>query len=172
MWQLRGPVCRRPGIQVFYFDDDLARRLRPGILTNEQALEQAKAFARTARDKDGIYIIPDRPYSDPEKAARKLVEIANSIEVVEDGRIHIEKINGRFLFREHGTAGRIQGRPGCGDRRGWLVLHGGTFVRFTQAAPYGRAPCTASRWVIMLARTTSAISLVTTKPTCTSRSGR
>jgi hypothetical protein len=29
----------------------------------------------------------DRPYSDPEKAARTLVEIANSVEVVQEGRI-------------------------------------------------------------------------------------
>jgi uncharacterized membrane protein YadS len=34
----------------------------------------------------------DRPYSDPEKAARKLVEIANAVEAVQDGRIHIELI--------------------------------------------------------------------------------
>ena len=40
--------------KFFYFDDVLARRLRPDILTSEQALEQAKAFARAARDKDGI----------------------------------------------------------------------------------------------------------------------
>ena len=39
----------------------------------------------------------DRPYSDPEKAARKLLEIANSVEAV-DGRIHIEKINAPMLF--------------------------------------------------------------------------
>jgi hypothetical protein len=32
----------------------------------------------------------DRPYADPEKAARKLVEIANSIEPAQDGRIFIE----------------------------------------------------------------------------------
>jgi hypothetical protein len=53
----------------------------------------------------------DRPYADPEKAARKILEIANSVEAVQDGRIHIEKINGPFLFREKGTpvAGRIQG---------------------------------------------------------------
>ena len=57
----------------------------------------------------------DRPYSDPEKAARKLVEIANSVEVVQDGRIYIELINGPFLFRE-GRAGGIQGWPGSGDR--------------------------------------------------------
>jgi hypothetical protein len=42
----------------------------------------------------------DRPYSDPEKAARKLLEIANSVEVVHDGRIYIELINGSFLFSE------------------------------------------------------------------------
>ena len=29
----------------------------------------------------------DRPYDDPEAAARKLVEIANSVEAVQDGRI-------------------------------------------------------------------------------------
>ena len=41
-----------------------------------------------------------RVYADPEKAARKLVEIANTIEPVQDGRIHIEKINAPFLYRE------------------------------------------------------------------------
>ena len=40
----------------------------------------------------------DWPYSDPEKAARKLLEIANSVEAVQDGRTHIEKINAPFLF--------------------------------------------------------------------------
>jgi hypothetical protein len=40
----------------------------------------------------------DRSCADPEAAARKLIEIANSVEAVQDGRIHIEKINGPFLF--------------------------------------------------------------------------
>jgi hypothetical protein len=35
----------------------------------------------------------ERPYADPEKAARKLVEIANSVEAVQDGRIFIELVN-------------------------------------------------------------------------------
>ena len=30
------------------------------------------------------------PYGDPEKAARKILEIANSVEAVQDGRIYIE----------------------------------------------------------------------------------
>jgi hypothetical protein len=34
-----------------------------------------------------------RRFADPEAAARKLMEIANSIEPVQDGRIHIELIN-------------------------------------------------------------------------------
>ena len=37
--------------RYFYFDDVLGRRLRPDILTSEQALEQAKALARDRREK-------------------------------------------------------------------------------------------------------------------------
>ena len=44
-----------------------------------------------------------RRYSDPEKAARKILEIANSVEAVEDGRIHIEKVNAPFLYEERGS---------------------------------------------------------------------
>jgi len=36
--------------QFFYFDDLAGRRVRPDQLTREQALEQAKAFARAERD--------------------------------------------------------------------------------------------------------------------------
>jgi hypothetical protein len=39
----------------------------------------------------------DREYADPEKAARKLLEFANTVEAIQDGRIHIEKINAPFL---------------------------------------------------------------------------
>ena len=76
----------------------------------------------------------DRPYSDPEKAARKLLEIANTVEVTQDGRIHIEKINGPFLFREKGTPAEYKAGLDLAIERGWLVMHeSGTFVRFTQA---------------------------------------
>jgi len=44
-----------------------------------------------------------RIYADPEKAARKLVEIASTIEPVQDGRIHIEKINAPFLYQARAT---------------------------------------------------------------------
>lgn len=45
----------------------------------------------------------ERPYADPEAAARQLVQLAASIEPVQDGRIHIEKINGLFLYTLKGS---------------------------------------------------------------------
>ena len=44
----------------------------------------------------------ERPLAQPDKAARHIIEIANTIEP-DQGRIHIEKINGPFLFRDKGT---------------------------------------------------------------------
>jgi hypothetical protein len=37
--------------KFFYWDDVPSRRLRPNILTREQALEQAKALARAERER-------------------------------------------------------------------------------------------------------------------------
>ena len=76
----------------------------------------------------------ERPYSDPEKAARKILEIANCVENVQDGRIYIELINGPFLFREKGTPDEYKAGLDLAIERGWLELdRSGTFVRFTQA---------------------------------------
>jgi hypothetical protein len=75
---------------------------------------------------------PDRPYSDPEKAARRLLEIANAVEAVQDGQIPIEKINAPFLFRERATPAEYKAGLDLAIERGWLVMHeSGTFVRFT-----------------------------------------
>ncbi len=75
----------------------------------------------------------DRPYADPEKAARKILEIANSTEAIQDGRIHIEKINGPFLYREGGTPTEYKAGLDLAIARGWLELHeSGTYVKFTQ----------------------------------------
>jgi hypothetical protein len=38
--------------EFFHFDDVPSRRLHPNMLTSEQALEQARAFARPERDKE------------------------------------------------------------------------------------------------------------------------
>jgi hypothetical protein len=42
--------------------------------------------------------VANRAFADPEAAARKLLEIANTVEPVQDGRIHIEKINWPMLM--------------------------------------------------------------------------
>ena len=34
---------------------------------------------------------------------KKILEIANSVEALQDGRIHVEKVNGPFLFEIKGT---------------------------------------------------------------------
>jgi hypothetical protein len=78
--------------------------------------------------------VAERPYSDPEAAARKLVEIANTVEVVQDGRIYIELINGPFLFHEKGTPDEYKAGLDLAIERGWLQMHeSGTYVKFTQA---------------------------------------
>jgi hypothetical protein len=58
----------------------------------------------------------DRPYTHPEKAARKLIEIVNSVEASRTAASFIELINWPFLFEPQGLAGRIQGRPRAGYR--------------------------------------------------------
>jgi hypothetical protein len=76
----------------------------------------------------------DRPYAEPEAAARKLIEIANSVEAVQDGRIHIELINGPFLFEFKGTPTEYGAGLKLAIDRGWIEMHeSGTYVKFTQA---------------------------------------
>ena len=41
--------------------------------------------------------VDPHPFADPDAAARKLVEIANGVEAVQDGRIFIERVNEPFL---------------------------------------------------------------------------
>jgi hypothetical protein len=77
----------------------------------------------------------DRPrlYADPENAARKLVEIANAVETIQDGRIHIEKINEPFLYECKASPAEYKAGRDLAVVRGWLTLdRSGTFVRFTQ----------------------------------------
>jgi hypothetical protein len=74
-----------------------------------------------------------RPYADPEAAARKLIEIANSVEAVQDGRIFIELINGPMLFEHKATPAEYSAGLKLAIERGWLTLdRSGTYVKFTQ----------------------------------------
>jgi hypothetical protein len=75
-----------------------------------------------------------RASADPEKAARKLLEIANATEALQDGRIHIEKINEPFLFNEGGTPEEYGAALDYAIAKGWLWKHeSGTYVKFTRA---------------------------------------
>ena len=56
------------------------------------------------------------------------------MEAVEDGRIHIEKVNAPFLYEERGSPAEYKAGLDLAVARGWLALHeSGTYVRFTEA---------------------------------------
>jgi hypothetical protein len=62
-----------------------------------------------------------RPFADPEVAARKLVELANTVEALQNGRIHVEKINGPFLYELKGTPAEYKAGLDRAIANGWLV---------------------------------------------------
>jgi len=64
-----------------------------------------------------------RPYADPETAMKKLLEIANSVEPIQDGRIHIEKINGPFLYDHGGKPAEYTAGMNLAIVRGPLWMH-------------------------------------------------
>jgi hypothetical protein len=77
--------------------------------------------------------VADRPLAEPDVAARKLVEIANDVEAVQDGRIYIERINAPFLAAG-GTGDDFRAGVERAVALGWLWRHeSGTYVKFTDA---------------------------------------
>lgn len=82
-------------------------------------------------------LVAERLYADPEVAARKLVELAKSIEGVQDGRIHIEKINAPFLRTLKATGPEFGANTKQAIEDGWLELHeSGTYVRLLAPAAF------------------------------------
>jgi len=78
--------------------------------------------------------VQPRPFADPEVAARKIIEIANGVETAQDGRIHIEKISGPFLYQLKGTPAEYKAGLDRAISNGWLWLHdSGTYVKFTES---------------------------------------
>ena len=68
----------------------------------------------------------ERPFADPEKPRAGILEIASQ------GRIHIEKINEPFLFRDGGSPAEYGAGLKLAIDRGWLAMHdSGTFVAST-----------------------------------------
>ena len=56
-------------------------------------------------------------------AGGEVTRIASTVEAVQDGRIHIEKVNGPFLYREGGTPAEYKAGLDLAIARGWLELH-------------------------------------------------
>jgi hypothetical protein len=75
--------------------------------------------------------VAERPLADPDAAARKIAEIANDVEAVQNGRIYIERVNAPFLA-VGGTGDDFRAGVERAIALGWLWLHeSGTYVRFT-----------------------------------------
>jgi hypothetical protein len=78
-------------------------------------------------------LVTARPFSNPEAAARKLIEIASTVESVQDGRIHIELVNLPFL-QAGGSPDEYRAGIERAIANGWLTRHrSGAYVKFTQA---------------------------------------
>ena len=78
------------------------------------------------------FVEPSR-FTNPDVAARKLVEIANGIEALQDGRIYIELVNGAFL-EAGATPDQYRAALARAISQGWLWRHeSGTYVKFTPA---------------------------------------
>jgi len=60
--------------------------------------------------------VEPRSYADPEAAARKLVEIASTIEPVRNGRVYIELVNAPLL--DHHKGSPADTRPASTDHQG------------------------------------------------------
>ena len=77
--------------------------------------------------------VAERPLADANTAARKLIEIANATEAVQDGRIHIELINAAFL-NAGGNPAEYRAGIERAIAKGWLWRHDfGAYVKFTPA---------------------------------------
>ena len=77
--------------------------------------------------------VDDHPFADRDAAARKIIEIANDVEAVQNGRIYIERVNAPFL-----AAGGSGDDFRAGIERAialgllWL-RESGMYLRFTEA---------------------------------------
>jgi hypothetical protein len=75
----------------------------------------------------------DRPFTTPEAAERKLLELANAVEADHAGRLSVEIINRQFReaggsYEEYGAAVK------AAIAHGWITMHpSGAYLSFTQA---------------------------------------
>src|SRR3954452_12763140 len=90
--------------------------------------------SRSRRSTD-MKLTEERPYASAEAAAKRLIRICRETEAVQDGRLHIEKINYPFLFRDKGSPAEYKAGLDLLVERGCLELHeSGTYVRILDGA--------------------------------------
>ncbi|WOH60229.1 MULTISPECIES: hypothetical protein [Bradyrhizobium] len=88
--------------------------------------------------------VTEGPFTDAEVAALQLVQLASGIKAVQDGRIHIEKINYPFLYTLKASGAEFGAGIRCAVEKGWLELHeSGTYVRLLTPA---RICCRRLSW--------------------------
>jgi hypothetical protein len=86
------------------------------------------------RAQDLMKFVADRPLAHPEIAARKLMEIANAVDPVQDDRVYIPLINWPFLHEFKGSPAEYSADLKLAMERGWLRLHeSGTYVKLTES---------------------------------------
>jgi hypothetical protein len=95
----------------------------------------------------------DRRFANPDLAARKLIEIANDVEGVMDGRIYIERVDAPFLAAG-GTGKDFHAGIERAIAKGWLWRHeSGTYVKSTNSGAalltYVKAPAHPRRSLSM-----------------------
>lgn len=74
----------------------------------------------------------ERPYANPEAAARKLLELAANVAAVQDGRIYIERINALVMIGLEGSGREFGAGLKYAIEGGWLSKHeSGTYVKLT-----------------------------------------
>jgi hypothetical protein len=64
----------------------------------------------------------DQPFSRPEAAERKLLELANAIKAENEGRVPVGEINTQFR-NAGGTSAEYRAAVAAAIAHGWLTLH-------------------------------------------------
>jgi hypothetical protein len=83
-----------------------------------------------------VKLTADRPFADPEAAARRILDIAKQVQPAMKGRIYIELINGPFLFRDRASPAEYGAGMKLLIERKELMMHdSGTFVWLPGAEP-------------------------------------
>ncbi|WP_029084996.1 hypothetical protein [Bradyrhizobium sp. th.b2] len=75
-----------------------------------------------------------RPWADPEKAARQIMQRAREFEPIQDGRIYLEKVSWPLLYLDKASPPEYWAGLRYAIDKGWLEYHeSGTYVRILQA---------------------------------------